>query len=369
MEVLKSLIAKSDRFIQHDKFPVFYCFTQHPNLVFLLDTFKRTRFFINANWVGYFWFTRDMERISFKQKKGHFSGCICILCVLCVFLSSYPCLGMADALMRKIEHEGKICIGFQEDVTPFASYDEIAEVHRGFSVDMAKQLVFFLSKRFGKKIILEPVNLKAKQRVPMIVNGSIDIEMGASTKTYSREKNVDFSQVFFTSETTFLVSKKNGIDGVEKLNGKVIAVGAGTTNLRHLEELSLSGRLSSIKIQSYNTHNLALWALVSGKADAYCADRVLLATKRLQTPTPEDWRILEDSIGYEPYAFMIPENNSDFRDFVNDTIRWTILTGTFFEIYERWMGPLSIGPFKMSPNFKEYLNIISYPIPEDWWRK
>jgi polar amino acid transport system substrate-binding protein len=98
-------------------------------------------------------------------------------------------------------------------VVPFASYDEIAEAHWGFSVDMARQLVFYLSKRFGRQIALEPVNLNAGQRIPMIVGGDIDIEMGASTKTYDRERRVDFSQVFFASKTTFLVNKKTGIDG------------------------------------------------------------------------------------------------------------------------------------------------------------
>jgi ABC-type amino acid transport substrate-binding protein len=137
--------------------------------------------------------------------------------------------------------------------------------------------------------------------------------------------------------------------------------------MRLLEDLAASGELALKKILPFDNHNLALWALVSGKAEAYCADRVLLTTKRLQTPNPRDWLILEESIGYEPYAFMMPENNSDFRDFVNDTIRWTILTGQYFEIYAKWMGPLGIGPFKMPPSFKEYLNVISYPLAESWW--
>jgi ABC-type amino acid transport substrate-binding protein len=280
-----------------------------------------------------------------------------------------PTSGSTDELMQKIEKEGVIRIGFQEDVTPFVSFDEIARIHRGFSVDMAKQLVFYLSKRFDKDIKLQPVNLKANQRFAMIVDGKIDIEMGASTQTYEREKNVDFSLVYFTSETTFLVSKASGIENVSDMQNKRIAAGKGTTNLQLLEQLKASGQLLPGEILSFDTHNLASWALVNGKADAYCADRVLLTTKRLQTPDPESWIILEDSIGYEPYAFMIPENNSDFRDFVNDTIRWTILTGKYFDIYEQWMGPLGIGPFKMSPSFKEYLNVITYPIPEDWWSK
>jgi ABC-type amino acid transport substrate-binding protein len=295
-----------------------------------------------------------------------FTGYIGFVILIAIFIVQ-PTSGSTDELMQKIEKEGVIRIGFQGDVTPFVSFDELARVHRGFSVDMAKQLVFYLSKRFGKDIKLQPVNLKADQRSAMIVDGKIDIEMGASTQTYEREKNVDFSLVYFTSETTFLVSKASGIENVSDMHNKRIAAGKGTTNLQLLEQLKASGQLLPGEILSFDTHNLAHWALVNGKADAYCADRVLLTTKRLQTPDPEGWIILEDSIGYEPYAFMIPENNSDFRDFVNDTIRWTILTGKYFDIYEQWMGPLGIGPFKMSPSFKEYLNVITYPIPEDWW--
>lgn len=292
-------------------------------------------------------------------------------CITLLFLTSltFPVTAKTDELMRAIEARGTIRIGFQEDVTPFSSYDEVAQVYQGFSVDMAKQLVFYLSKRFKKKIRLEPVNLKAGERVSKVLDGSIDIEMGASTKNYKREARVDFSFVYFASETTFLVHRDSKINHIQDLNSKNIAVGKGTTNKQILEQLSSSRRIIPGEILSFDTHNLALWALVTGKADAYCADRVLLTTKRLQTEQPDDWVILEDSIGYEPYAFMMPEHNSDFRDFVNDTIRWTILTGEYFDIYEKWMGPLGVGPFKIPLSFKEYLNVISYPIADDWWNQ
>ena len=278
-----------------------------------------------------------------------------------------PVIGATDELMSGIEKRGTIRIGFQEDVTPFSSYDEMTGIYQGFSVDMAEQLVVYLSKRFGKTIKLVPVSLKAGERVARILDGTIDIEMGASTKNYKREASVDFSFVYFASETTFLVREDSGINAIQDLNAKKIAVGKGTTNEQILGGLVQSRRLTPNEILSFDTHNLALWAMVKGNADAYCADRVLLTTKRLQTKTPEKWIILEDSIGYEPYAFMMPEHNSDFRDFVNDTIRWTILTGEYFDIYEKWMGPLGVGPFKIPLSFKEYLNVISYPIADDWW--
>jgi ABC-type amino acid transport substrate-binding protein len=115
----------------------------------------------------------------------------------------------------------------------------------------------------------------------MILDGTIDIEMGASTKTYDREKAVDFSLVYFTSETTFLVNTASGINNFDDLKGKRVAVGEGTTNMRLLKDLAVSGKLNLKKILPFDNHNLALWALVSGKAEAYCADRVLLTTKRL----------------------------------------------------------------------------------------
>lgn len=292
-----------------------------------------------------------------------------IIPVLLIFIFTLPATGRSDDLMSAIEKNGVIRVGFQEDVTPFSSYDEMTETYRGFSVDMAGHLVSYLSRRFGKQIRLEPVSLKPADRVSMILDGRIDIEMGASTKNYRREADVDFSLVYFTSETTFLVRKDSGIESLQDLNGKNITVGKGTTNEQIIEQLSGARRIVPDKILAFETHNLALWALVNGKADAYCADRVLLTTKRLQTKRPEEWIILEDSVGYEPYAFMLPENNSDFRDFVNDTIRWTILTGEYFDIYEKWMGPLGVGPFKIPPSFKEYLNVISYPIAEDWWAR
>jgi ABC-type amino acid transport substrate-binding protein len=288
-----------------------------------------------------------------------------------LFLASIflPAVAKTDELMRTIETRGTIRIGFQEDVTPFSNYDKRTQTYQGFSVDMAEQLVFYLSKRFKKKIRLEPVNLKAGERVSKVLDGTIDIEMGASTKNYKREADVDFSFVYFASETTFLVHKDSGIDNIQDLNAKNIAVGKGTTNKQILEQLSNSRRILPRNILAFDTHNLAFRALIHGKADAYCADRVLLTTKKLQTENPDNWLILEDSIGYEPYAFMMPEHNSDFRDFVNDTIRWTILTGEYFDIYEKWMGPLGVGPFKIPLSFREYLNVISYPIADDWWNQ
>jgi ABC-type amino acid transport substrate-binding protein len=301
------------------------------------------------------------ERYSFKHLIAAVSFAI-------LFFIVFVSQSHADDIMKKIETNGVIRIGFQEDVAPFAWFDEHRGSHHGFSVEMANQLVMYLSKRFNKPIRLQPVNLNASQRIDMVTGGEVDIEMGASTQTCNREKQVDFSLVFFPSETTFMVNVNSGIQYLKSLNGKLIAAGKGTTNLYLLKQMQRSRDFADIKISIFATHNLAMQALLQKQVDAYCADRVLLTNQRMKTPQPQTWTILEDSIGYEPYAFMIPEGNSDFRDFVNDTIRWTIHSGTYFDIYEKWMGPSGHSPYKMPFSFKEYLTVIAYPMDDDWWR-
>jgi ABC-type amino acid transport substrate-binding protein len=303
-----------------------------------------------------------------KHNSGYYFAMILLWTAVILAFINWTSVVMADSIMQKIKNRGAIRIGFQEDVAPFSWYDEKSRVHRGFSIDMAGLLAEFLSKRFDQRIHIEVINLKAVQRIKMITSGAVDLEMGASTQTCDREKQVDFSLIFFASETTFIVSKESLITDIQALKEKKIAAGHGTTNLQLLEQLSRSRRLPVEQIVAFETHDLAMDALVSGRVDAYCADRVLLATKRMQASNPEQWVILEDAIGYEPYAFMIPEGNSDFRDFVNNTIRWSILNGKYFDIYEKWMGSSGIGSFKMPLSFKEYLNVITYPMTDEWWQ-
>ncbi|MCG8551911.1 MAG: transporter substrate-binding domain-containing protein, partial [Desulfobacterales bacterium] len=143
-----------------------------------------------------------------KEVKGHIFRTAVFLCTLAAGLWGAS-LCPAGTLMDRIESTGRLRVGFQEDVAPFAWFE--AGVPRGFSVEMANILVSFLSKRFEKKILLEPVRLKADQRIPMLLDQRIDIEMGASTQTFDRDLKVDFSLVYYASETTFLVPKAPGI--------------------------------------------------------------------------------------------------------------------------------------------------------------
>lgn len=289
--------------------------------------------------------------------------------VLLVSMLMFSSPSLAGPTMDRIEKTGVIKMGFREGSIPFAFIDPKVGKHVGFSVDMAKLLVENLGKRFGKTITIKPFTVTPKTRIPMVVNGTIDAEFGSTTYTQKREKVADFSHIFFFSETTFLVDKKDGIKTLSDLNGKRIGGARATTNLQAVEELAKQGKFKPSKIVVTETHPQGMLALKSGKIDAYTTDRSLLEGLKMKDTNPEKWETVDFAIAYEPYAYIVRQNESDFRDFVNDNFLWAVKSGKFFEIYEKWMGPNGLVPLKMSPAYKEYLQMMVYPIKEDWYKK
>jgi ABC-type amino acid transport substrate-binding protein len=276
---------------------------------------------------------------------------------------------MAGSTMDKIEETGVLKIGFREGSIPFAFIDPKVGKHVGFSVDMANLLAENLGKRFGKEITIQPFTVTPKTRIPMVVNGTVDAEMGSTTYTQKREQVTDFSLIFFFSETTFLVAKDSGIKVLTDLSGKRIGGARATTNLMAVQKLAEEGKFAPEEIVTTETHPQGMLGLKSGKIDAYTTDRSLLEGLRMKDSDPDKWMTVDFSIAYEPYAYIVRENDSDFRDFINDTILWSIKTGKFQELYQKWMGPEGLVPLKMSPAYKDYLQMIVYPIEDDWWKK
>ena len=276
---------------------------------------------------------------------------------------------MADKTMDQIEKSGKIRLGFREGSIPFAFVDPKVGKHVGFSVDMAGELAKYLGMRFGKTIQVVPFTVTPKTRIPMVVNGTVDVEMGSTTYTQKREEQADFSMIFFFSETTFLVAKDSGVQSLEDLNGKIVGAARATTNLRAVEKLADEGKFKPANIVVTETHPQGMLALKSGKIDAYSTDRSLLEGLRMKDQNPDKWMTVPFAIAYEPYAYIMREGQSDFRDFVNNTILWSIHTGKFDELYDKWMGPNGVVPIPMSEAYKQYLQMMVYPISDEWWMK
>jgi len=297
--------------------------------------------------------------------KKYFIFAFCFIFAMTLFSS----VALADETMDRINKTGKIRVGLREGSIPFAFIDPKVGKHVGFSVDMTDLLVEKLSQHFGKKITIQPFTVTPKTRIPMVANATVDVEMGSTTYTQKREEVVDFSYIFFVSETTFLIPKDSDIKTIDDLNGKRLGASRGTTNLKAIEDQVAAGKYKPKDIVVVETHPQGFLALKSGKVDAYSTDRSLLEGLRMKAPHPENWKTADFAIAYEPYGYMCREGNSDIRDFVNNTIVWSIKTGKFFEMYDKWMGPKGVVPIPMSQAYRNYLQLICYPQAKDWWKK
>jgi len=297
--------------------------------------------------------------------KKYFIFAFCFIFAMTLFGS----VALADETMDRINKTGKIRVGLREGSIPFAFIDPKVGKHVGFSVDMTDLLVEKLSQHFGKKITIQPFTVTPKTRIPMVANATVDVEMGSTTYTQKREEVVDFSYIFFVSETTFLIPKDSDIKTIDDLNGKRLGASRGTTNLKAIEDQVAAGKYKPKDIVVVETHPQGFLALKSGKVDAYSTDRSLLEGLRMKAPHPENWKTADFAIAYEPYGYMCREGNSDIRDFVNNTIVWSIKTGKFFEMYDKWMGPKGVVPIPMSQAYRNYLQLICYPQAKDWWKK
>jgi len=265
----------------------------------------------------------------------------------------------AGETLKKIEATGKFIVGAREDTAPFGFYDKKGN-WVGFSLDIAKEIHKRLEEELGKDIELEFKPTIAKTRISLLVAGATDMQAGCSTHNLRREEIVDYSITYFVTGIRLLVRKGSGIKEIEDLKGRGLGGVSGTTNINVLREINEKQGLG-IAIKAYDKETTAFLALQQGKVDAIGVDDVLLAGLKAKAPNPGDWEIIGRLLSYEPYGYMVRENDSDFRDFVNMVLVDLIKSGKFYEIYERWLGSQGEVPFPMSGDYKTLLELQCWP--------
>ena len=286
--------------------------------------------------------------------------------MLSVLLGAADAAQGAEPTLDRIYRTGELRVGMREDAPPFAFLGPDGR-HAGFSVDMAYLLAEKLGEWAGKPIRIREVTVTPATRIPSVTSGIVDIEMGSTSMTAARELVIDFTLPFFFSETQFIVRADSGIKSLRDLNGKIVASAEGTTNLRALQEAVASGRLAPASVVTVDTHARGFLLLQQRRIDAYFTDASLLVGLRSSAQNPRDYVIVRESIHIEPYGWMVPEQDSDWRDFVNHFLLWTLETGRFYEIYDKWMGPGTSTEIPRSEAYEHYLQLVRWPgIAEVW---
>jgi polar amino acid transport system substrate-binding protein/glutamate/aspartate transport system substrate-binding protein len=281
---------------------------------------------------------------------------IALLLSLCFSVPSF-----AESVLDKITRTGQITIGHREDAAPFAFYNK--EGHWvGFSIDVGQHLADELKKKYNKpiQVIKKPVN--SKTRIPLIINGQLDIVIGTTTITLSREEVVDFSLPFFITGARFIVPKGSSIKDVSDLAGKRVGVAQGTTHIKNIENAIKEGLINPpCEIVQFEDHAKGFLGLTQKKVNAYFTDASILYGLKKKALHPENWTIVGRFLSYEPYGFIVSSNDSKWRDFVNAFLVHLIKSGEFYKLYDKWMGPEGEVSMPMSEDYKTYLRVISLP--------
>jgi ABC-type amino acid transport substrate-binding protein len=245
----------------------------------------------------------------------------------------------ADTL-AKIAESGKITLAYRESSVPF-SYLDGPNKPIGFSVELSNAVVEAVKKKLNKpnlQVALMPVT--SQNRIPLIQNGTIDLECGSTTNNSARGKDVAFAVNHFYTGTRLLVKKSSKIKNYADLAKKTIASTTGTTNALVMRKYNAEKNLD-MDIVLGKDHADAFLLVESDRALAFAMDDILLFGLIANAKNPAEFEVVGDALQVEPYACMLPKDDPAFKKVVDDTIVGLMKSGDFEKMYTKWfMSPI-----------------------------
>ena len=245
-----------------------------------------------------------------------------------------PAQDLTGAL-KKIKETGAITLGHRESSVPFSYYDDKQQVV-GYAMDLCHRIVDAVKsdlKLTKLEVNLNPVT--SATRIPLIANGTVDLECGSTTNTVEREKQVSFTITHFVTANRFVSKKAGNLKTVEDLRGKTIVSTSGTTNIKQITEINGQKGLS-LNILAAKDHAEAFLMVETGRAAAFVMDDILLYSLVAGSKAPGDYVISADALSVEPYGIMLPRGDASFKKVVDEEMISTYRSGAINAIYDKW---------------------------------
>ena len=265
--------------------------------------------------------------------------------------------GAQEGTLKKVKDSGSITIGHRDASIPFSYYDD-RQQPVGYAMDLCLRIVDAVKSN------LKMPNLKVNyqlvtsaNRIPLMANGTIDLECGSTTNNLERQKQVWFTITHFVTANRWVAKRSAKLDKLEQLKGKTIVSTAGTTNIKQMTELNAAKNLG-MNIISANGHPEAFQMVETGRAAAFAMDDILLYSLVAQARSPKDYHISADATSVEPYGIMLRKDDAAFKKVVDAAMVNIYKSGEINKIYEKWFQK-AIPPkglnldIPMSPQFKK----------------
>ena len=236
--------------------------------------------------------------------------------------------------IAKVKSAGAITMGVR-DSSGVLSYTLGDGKYVGYHVDICQRIIANLEKAIGKKLDVSYTPVTSQNRIPLVENGTVDIECGSTTNNEARQRQVAFAFTTYVEEVRIAVRTNSGITAIAQLNGKNVATTTGTTSVQLLRK---NERATGVDFKEVfgKDHADSFLLLESGRADAFVMDGQILAGNIANSKAPADFKIVGDVRNVEPIAIMFRKDDPAFKKVADDTIAGLAKSGELAKLYDKW---------------------------------
>jgi glutamate/aspartate transport system substrate-binding protein len=277
------------------------------------------------------------------MKKSFLAGAAVAVSALAVAGTAH-----AEDTLKKIKDSGTITEGVRESSGALA-FTLGDGKYTGFHYDVCAHIIADIQKQLGmSKIDVKYQPVTSQNRIPLVQNGTVDLECGSTTNNAARQKDVAFAPALYIEEVRIAVKKSSGIKGIADLNGKTVATTTGTTSVQLLRK---NKRAAGMDFKELNgkDHSDSFLLLESGRADAFVMDGQILAGLISKAKNPGDFAIVGEPLSVEPIAIMYRKDDPAFKKAVDDSVRAMAKSGEVAKLYDKWfMQPIPPGNTKVN---------------------
>ena len=237
--------------------------------------------------------------------------------------------------LKRIKERGSITLGHRDTSIPFSYYDDKQQVI-GYAMDICYKVVDAIKAELKMPKIdvkLNPVT--SATRIPLMANGTIDLECGSTTNNLERQKQVAFATTHFVTANRFVSKKASNLKTVNDLKGKTVVSTSGTTNIKQANEINVEKKLG-MSIIAAKDHAESFLTVETGRAVAFFMDDILLYSLVANSRNPSEWVISSDALSVEPYGIMMRKDDPGFKKTVNGAINSLYKSGEINKIYAKW---------------------------------
>lgn len=241
----------------------------------------------------------------------------------------------ASQTMDKIKSTGTVTMGVRESSIPM-SYTTGDSRFDGYHVEICRMILADVKDKLGLstlRINYQPVT--SQNRVPLVQNGTVDIECGTTTNNTARAKDVGFANTLYIEEVRIAVKANSGITSISQLAGKKVATTTGTTSVQLLRKHEKANGVNFDEVFGKD-HADSFLLLESGRADAFVMDGSILAGNIANSKNPKDYKIVGEVLATEPIAIMVPKNDPEFKAAVNAAIAKIVANGNMPKLWNKW---------------------------------